>query len=87
MASVDETATNSADLPLLLTIEEAAEVLRIGRTLAYRLARLHDDTAGCDGLPVIRVGRVLRVPRPAFEHYLATGRPPQPATDERLPLR
>ena len=35
--------------PLLHTIEEAAEVLRIGRTLAYALSRRYEETGGLDG--------------------------------------
>jgi hypothetical protein len=49
-------------LPPLLTVEEAAKVLRIGRTKAYALAQEWRDTAGKSGLPVIDFGRVLRVP-------------------------
>lgn len=46
-----------------LTIPEAAKLLRIGRTLAYRLARRYLETGGAEGIPVIKVGRLLRVPR------------------------
>lgn len=49
--------------PLLLSVEEAASVLRIGRTCAYELARRYEATGGQEGLPVIRLGRLLRVPR------------------------
>ncbi len=45
-----------ADLPLVLTIEETADALRIGRSAAYDAAKRGD-------LPTIRVGRCLRVPR------------------------
>ena len=35
----------------LLTIEEAARVLRIGRSLAYQLANEYLDTGGVAGMP------------------------------------
>ena len=54
-------------LPRFLTVEEAAVVLRIGRTSAYELARRWLATGGREGLPVIRLGRTLRVPRAAIE--------------------
>ncbi len=57
-------------VPGLLTIEEAAVVLRIGRTCAYELARQFTATGGRDGLPVIRVGCLLRVPRIALEQMI-----------------
>lgn len=43
-------------LPRTLTVEEAASVLRISRSAAYRAAARGE-------LPVLRVGRSLRVPR------------------------
>lgn len=66
-------ATMSHDqLPEVLTIEEAAEVLRISRNTAYTLARLWRDTAGRRGLPVIELGRSLRVPRAGLERLLTS---------------
>jgi len=53
--------------PAFLTVEEAAAVLRIGRTAAYSLARRWEATEGREGLPVVRVGRLLRVPRHELE--------------------
>ncbi len=38
-------------------------MLRIGRGAAYALARQYLDTGGREGLPVMRLGRSLRVPR------------------------
>ena len=62
-----------------LTVEEAAEVLRIGRTAAYQLAREFEASEGRVGLPVIRIGRSLRVPRCALESWLGGPLTPQPA--------
>jgi hypothetical protein len=47
--------------PELLTIAEAAALLRISRTTAYAEAKRFERTG--EGLPVIRVGRSLRAPR------------------------
>ena len=56
--------------PQTLTVEEAAQVLRIGRTTAYALAREWRATGGRRGLPVLELGRTLRVPRAALERLL-----------------
>lgn len=55
------------ELPEFLTVEEAAAVLRIGRTSAYLLAQQWRHSGGRAGLPVQRLGRLLRVPRSALE--------------------
>jgi hypothetical protein len=55
-------SSESTDPPAFLTVEEAAAVLRIGRTAAYLLAGRWEDTSGAEGLPVVRFGRLLRVP-------------------------
>jgi hypothetical protein len=59
--------TAPPDPPDFFTVEEAARVLRIGRTAAYALSRRWRDTEGREGLPVVPVGRLLRVPRSALE--------------------
>ena len=64
----------AAEAPLLHTVEEAAGVLRIGRTLAYELARRYEASGGVAGLPVIRLGSCLRVPRWALLELARTGR-------------
>ena len=51
------------ELPDLLTVEEAGRFLRIGRGVAYELAREFVATEGRAGLPVIRLGRRLLVPK------------------------
>jgi len=55
------------DQPDFFTVEEAAHVLRIGRTAAYELARVWRKTGGREGLPVVAFGRLLRVPRAALD--------------------
>jgi hypothetical protein len=65
---------SAGDPPLLHTVEEAADVLRIGRTLAYALARRYEATGGAEGLPVIRLGNCLRVPRWALLELALNGR-------------
>ena len=56
--------------PDLLTVEEAARVLRIGRTTAYELARRYLRSHGAEGIPVLRVGHLLRVPRCGLEEFV-----------------
>lgn len=53
--------------PTFLTVEEAAAVLRIGRTPAYEAARRYRATNGAEGIPVYKVGGTLRVPRHKLE--------------------
>ena len=54
----------------MLTVEEAGEVLRIGRSKAYAMAREWRETNGRSGLPVVDLGNVLRVPRSALEEMI-----------------
>lgn len=57
------------DVPELLTIPEAAQLLRISRTTAYAEAKRFEHTG--EGLPVIRVGRSLRAPREQLRRLIA----------------
>ena len=54
------------DAPDFLTVEETAEILRIGRNQAYELARLWRATGGERGVPVVKFGHRLRVPKAAL---------------------
>ena len=65
--------TSEGTLPEVLTVEEAADVLRISRNSAYMLARRWRDTDGREGLPVISLGRNLRVPRAGLSRLLEGG--------------
>ena len=56
--------------PDFLTVEEAGTVLRFSRGKAYELAREYLATGGASGMPVIRLGRQLRVPRALFEQRI-----------------
>lgn len=62
-------ATNLSDTEVL-TIEEAATILRISRNTAYAAARQWRATSGQGGLPCIEIGRTLRVPRAALSRLL-----------------
>ncbi len=64
---------SEAPVPDCLTIEEAARVLRIGRTAAYGLARTWKVTGGQAGIPYLELGSSYRVPTAALETML--GRP------------
>jgi hypothetical protein len=50
-------------LPLMLTIAEAAVVLRVSRTTAYKLAEEWRTSGGRSGMPVVNLGRRLVVRR------------------------
>jgi excisionase family DNA binding protein len=56
--------TRVADLPDVLTVNETAQLLRIGRNSAYEAIRRGE-------LPSVRIGRRLLVPRVALERLLA----------------
>lgn len=60
------------DLPELLTVEEAAALLRISRTTAYAEVTRFQATEGRAGIPVLRIGhRSLRVPKAALLKLMA----------------
>lgn len=50
-------------LPPILTVEEVASILRIGRNAAYCLVKN-------GGITSIRVGRSIRIPRKALLQFL-----------------
>jgi len=56
-----------------MKIEEAAAMLCISRSAAYEQANVYLATKGATGLPVIRLGRSIRVPRAVIEALMATG--------------
>jgi hypothetical protein len=54
----------------VLTVEEAAAILRISRNAAYALAREWRATEGRSGLPCLELGRCIRVPRASLARML-----------------
>ena len=66
----EQTSEEVPEEPQTLTVEEAARILRIGRTAAYALAREWRATNGRSGLPVLELGRTLRVPKSALDRML-----------------
>ena len=64
-------STTESDAPAeVLTIDEAATILRISRNAAYAAAREWRATGGKTGLPCIEIGRTLRVPRADLDRLL-----------------
>ena len=67
VSALDKNAYHSCvsieELPLLLTVDDLVNVLKIGRNTAYTLLRSGQ-------LKSIRVGRLIKIPRTALEEYL-----------------
>lgn len=61
-------------LPMMLTVIDAARVLRIGRSKAYELTSLYASSGGTQGLPCLRLGDLLRIPKSALYEFATTGR-------------
>ena len=59
------------ELPLVLTVDEARRVLRIGRRQLYQAIARRD-------VLTVKVGRSIRIPRSSLEAWLAD-RDPEPA--------
>lgn len=57
--------TDISQLPLVLTIDDLISVLHIGRNKAYDLVKSKQ-------IQSIKVGKQIRIPRAALEHYLST---------------
>jgi hypothetical protein len=61
-------------VPVLLTVADAAKALGISRSLGYELAQRYLESGGITGLPVMRLGGRLRVPQWALIELARTGR-------------
>jgi excisionase family DNA binding protein len=58
------------ELPEMLRVDEAAEVLRISRSRAYDEVNAFLRSGGAAGLPSIRIGRTVRVPKRALVAWI-----------------
>ena len=65
-------ATNVSTPSLFVSVEEAARILGVSRSLAYAMAKLW-LTGGEDGLPSIRFGRRILVRRSTLAEMASTG--------------
>jgi hypothetical protein len=60
--------TAEADIPSVLDVPQAARLLGIGRTLAYELVRTDQWPT-----PVIRMGRLIKIPSGPLIELMTTG--------------
>lgn len=58
------------DQPEMMRVGEAASFLRIGRNRAYEETARFLSSGGACGLPCIRIGRSVRVPRSALGRWI-----------------
>lgn len=79
--SARTTLAQAAKLPASLSLIEAAALLGIGRTHAYNL-----EAAGAFPVPVLHLGRVIRVPTAPLLELLGLPTPnPAPASERGKP--
>ena len=66
------------DLPPFMTVEQAADVLQLGRSKTYELTVEWECTSGSSGLPFVRFGSQKRIPRAALVQLIESTltRPP-----------
>ena len=64
-----------ATLPEVLTVREAAAILRVGRNQLYQ-------AMGRGEVGAVRIGRSIRIPKHALQDLLAAAGPPPASGDE-----
>mgnify|MGYP001217056251 CR=1 FL=1 len=67
--------TTLADLPLMLTVTEAASVLRISRATAYKLIDEHRASRGATGIEHVRFGSRILIRRSDLARLVGTDQP------------
>jgi excisionase family DNA binding protein len=73
------------EVPDFFTVEEAARILRLGRSTMYRLVRLYLETNGREGIPVRMLGGQYRIARTTLEE-MAGGPVHLPEVAEPAPV-
>jgi excisionase family DNA binding protein len=58
-----ESVLNASAHPMLLTVKDVEDELQLGRTRTYELVRSGE-------LPVVRIGRAVRVPRDSLRRWI-----------------
>ena len=61
------TYKNFEELPLTLSVEEVAAVLKVGKTTAYNMVRSNQ-------IESVRVGHQIRISKSALKKFLAEGK-------------
>jgi excisionase family DNA binding protein len=59
--------------PAFLRVREAAVILGLSRSATYELANAWLATDGQSGLPAVRMGRSILIPRTAIDRLAAVG--------------
>ncbi len=54
---------HAAEFPPFLTVAQVQELTQLGRGQVYRLVERYESSGGTEGIPAVRFGRCLRVPR------------------------
>ncbi len=59
----DTKITTLDEMPLIMTVPDVGGIMGISKVKAYELVKT-------DGFPIIKVGRRITIPKPAFERWL-----------------
>ena len=68
----------------MLSVEQTCNVLGIGRSLAYSQVRRYLATGGREGIPAVRIGSVIRVPRAGLIDLMLAAPAPTLSEDAAL---
>ena len=83
VATSDSGRTPASTPERFLRVDEAARILRIGRSAAYEQANRWIATNGQCGLPAVKVGRMIRIPAAVLEAWATTGSDAEPISESQ----